>query len=292
MASARSALSGPRTRRRRRRPAAIAVAALLVALGAAASIGLWHGLRAGRHARVLAPVSYPQLLWAPPGTPPLSDAAAAALVTPRPELRPGNAAANAYVPSEAQLHAYYDAPDAQGRTRAQFSPLLGHVTGRPGLAHPTTDDLVQWAAHKWGIPEELLSAQVQLESGTRMDWLGDLAAVSPVVYAQYPSRARVPGGRYVYESMGMAQIKWVPDGTVGAGTEPLRWQSTAFDLDVLGATLRYYYDGDCGWCGAGYTAGQGWGSVGAWYSPTPWGNHGAKRYVGSVKRVLRNREWE
>src|SRR5919204_575681 len=76
---------------------------------------------------------------------------------------------------------------------------------------------------------------------------------------------RAHRGGEAYQSMGIAQVKWTPDGAVGAGTEPLRWLSTAFNLDYYAATLRYYYDGACNWCGPDYSPAQGWKSAGAWY---------------------------
>jgi hypothetical protein len=265
--------------------------ALAVAVGAVVA-GILASLSGpGRHAAP--PVREPQAVWAHAGARPLSDAAAAALVTPEPELRRGNAAADDYVPTTAQLRAFYTARDPSGRTRLQVSRLFGLVTGRPGLAHPSTGELIQWAAHKWGIPEGVLRAQVQVESTTAMGRLGDRTAVSRAVYSRYPPQARIAGGATeVYESMGLTQVKWTPDGRVGAGTEPLRWRSAAFDLDLLGATLRYYYDGECGWCRPGYGAGRAWASVGAWYSPNPWDNAGARRYVQLVKDALRQRSWE
>src|SRR2546429_5218997 len=48
-----------------------------------------------------------QTTWAPVRATPLSDAAAAALVTHRPQVRPANAAANAYVPSDSELAPFH-----------------------------------------------------------------------------------------------------------------------------------------------------------------------------------------
>src|SRR5205823_3290856 len=117
----------------------------------------------------------PQTAWTSPRAQPLADAAAAALITPRPETAPANAAANDYVPTASELRAFRAARDPAGQTRVQVSRLFAHVTGRPGLEHPSTDELIQWAAHKWGIPEDVLRAQVQHESGARMSQLGDRA---------------------------------------------------------------------------------------------------------------------
>ena len=95
----------------------------------------------------------------------------------------------------------------------------------------------------------------------------------------------------MYQSVGIAGEKWLPDGTIGAGTERLRWDSTAFNLDYYAATVRYYYDGHCSWCTRGYQAGQAWRSVGAWFSPNPWGNAGALEYIAKVKAALSQRVW-
>jgi hypothetical protein len=210
--------------------------------------------------------------WTPVGTLPRSDAAAAALVVHRPESRPDNAAVNAYVPKHAEIKAYRRATNRWGQTNLQVSPLTRYVTGRSHLKNPSTDDLIQWTAHKWGIPENWIRAQMALESWWRQSALSDPASV-------------------VMQSMGLMQVKWMPDGSVGAGTEPLRWKSAAFNLDYYGAVTRYYYDGHCRWCTSGYRAGQRWKSIGAWFAPHPWANAHAQGYVGRVKRYLRARVW-
>jgi hypothetical protein len=232
-------------------------------------------------------VAHAQSQWSPAWSKPLSDAQAAALVTLHPEERPANATANEDTPSESQLRAFRDAKNSAGESAVRWNPLFAYVTGRPGITRPSTDDLIQWAAHKWGIPEDLIRAQMTVESDLDMGKLGDRRAVGARWYAQYPPSARVVGADDVYESMGIAQVKWIPDGSVGAGTEPLRRQSTAFNLEFYAASLRYYYDGLCTWCGPSYRAGQAWNSVGAWFSPHPWGNAQALGYVRDVQRILR-----
>ncbi len=227
--------------------------------------------------------------WAPPGERPLSDARAAALVTRVAENRPGNAAANDYVPTDAELAAFH-AAQARARTRGVYNPLTVHVTGRPGIAHPSTDDLIQWVSHKWGIPTNWIRAQLVVESDWRQDQRGDSSEVSARWFRLYPKFSRV-SGRHVFESLGIAQEKWIPNGSVGAGTEPLRWRSTAFNLDYYAATLRYYYDGDCSWCSSSYRPGEAWNSVGAWFSPQPWGNSEAASYIAQVRAALAEHPW-
>ena len=107
----------------------------------------------------------------------------------------------------------------------------------------------------------------------------------------YPPQARIDSDS-VYESMGLTQIKWRPDGSLNPGTEPLRWKSTAFNADYWGSEIRYYYDGYCGWCNPGYSPGQDWNSIGAWYNPSPWNASDAQAYVSRIQGFLAARTWE
>jgi hypothetical protein len=238
------------------------------------------------------PVPYPQTTWAPVGTNPLSDSQAAALVTDEPEDRPENTEANNYRPSDTELSAFFGSQDPNGVTPVEYNPLARYVTGRPGLSNPSTDDLIQWAAHKWGIPEDLVRAQMVIESSWRQSQLGDRATVPPSWYGQYPPQARIAGTSDVYQSMGISQIKWQPDNPLHTGTEPLRWKSVAFNLDFYGATVRYYYDGLCSWCSPGYSAGQELNSIGAWFNPHPWLNAPQLSYIARVTASLADRTWE
>ena len=225
--------------------------------------------------------------WRAPGSPPLSDSEAAARVRPAAEIRPENASANAYRPSSDEIKAFLTGQrDRYGRLPAEYHPALAKVTGN---FSGTTDEILQWAAHKWGIPEDLARAVAVTESYWRQGGYGDRAIV--VNPALYPVDSRIPGTSDVYESLGLMQIKWRPDGSQSIGTEPLRWKSTAFNADYWAAGVRYYYDGACSWCGAGYSAGQEKMSIGAWYSPHPWGNPGQRDYATKVWNHTANRTW-
>ena len=237
--------------------------------------------------------SHPVTAWAPVGSRPLSDSEAASFVIHRSENRPNNVAANNYRPTDAELAAFHSY-DSQA---PEASSLRAYVTGRPGLSNPSTDDLIQWVAHKWGIPEDWIRAQMVVESqwGGTMGWnqhsMGDRTSVPSSWYSQYPPQARVADTGDVYESMGLASVKWRADGSVNPGSEPLRWESTAFNLDLYAADVRYFYDGDCIWCGSGYSAGQQWNSIGAWFSPYTWSNQQAQTYIGWVQTALGKRAW-
>jgi hypothetical protein len=260
--------------------------------------------------------SHPQAGWAPcnrnaqsgraSAFRPLSSGAAAALVAHQPETRPFNArqyvldgrrypSLNSYVPTRAELRRFRRARLSDGRTVVRFNPYLVYVDGRDGLRHPSTDDLIQWGAHKWGIPEDWLRAEYVQESYWNGFQLGDQASVGPRWYAVYPPQARVPGSHQVFESMGITQVKWRVDGSVGAGTEPLRWESTAFNIDYQAAMVRFYYDNPSqarsAWGDASYAPCQAWRSVGGWFSPYPWGNSGQAQYAGLVQQHLASRAW-
>ena len=174
--------------------------------------------------------------------------------------------------------------DKYNRTALMYNRLTAYVTGS---FSGTTDEILQWAAHKWGIPEDVVRAVATNESYWKMSQLGDRKTV--VDPLSYPLLSRVSGTSDVYQSLGIMQIKWTPQG-LHPGTEPLRWKSTAFNADYWGAVVRYYYDGLCDWCGSGYASGQAWASIGAWYNPSPW-NTGSQTYQEHVQTRLAQRPW-
>jgi hypothetical protein len=278
-------LPRPRSAFLQRRAVAAAALVLVIAI-AAAVVVIVSSSHSARF--TLAPNEHDVTAWTSPQSRPLSDSAAAALVALNPENRPANRAANDYVPTTRQLEAFYK---AQRDGPGVHNPLAVYVTGRPGIKDPSTDDLIQWASHKWGIPTNWVRAQVAVESYWRQSERGDLTSVDRRGFREYPSFSRVPGSEHVYESVGIASEKWLPGNTIGAGTKQLRWESTAFNLDYYAATIRYYYDGDCSWCTSGYHAGEAWNSVGAWFSPNPWGNTGARKYIAKVQTALAQRVW-
>lgn len=231
-----------------------------------------------------------QQAWRPPGSPPLRDAAARALVAPRAETRPANARANRYRPSRRKLAAFrrsvYRAGPNAGRRLVSLNPLVKHVTGR---FTGSTDEILQWAAYKWGIPEDVLRAVAANESNWRQGRVGDRR--DGVDARRYPRPVRIDSDS-VYESAGLMQIKWRPNGSLNPGTEPLRRRSTAFRVDYAAAGVRYYYDGRCSWCAPGYGRGQAWESIGAHYSPSPWLNAEMLDYIARIQQILSARPWE
>jgi hypothetical protein len=292
---------------------------MLVIAGVLAAVGIYvltQSLAASSARVPLRAERHPQKTWvacnrnARNGQPstfqPLSDRLAASLVTPQPEVRRDNAvpytvngvrqpAANSYVPTAAQIRAFLAAKSNYGQTNVEFNPYYKYVDGRDGMKHPSTDDLIQWAAHKWGIPEDWLRAEYVKESYWNQFMLGDDTPVPASWYRLYPSQSRVPHSSGVYQSLGITQVRWAPDGSLHPGTEPLRWLSTSFNVDYQAATVRFYYDNPQGsrtaWGDGSYVPCQAWNSIGAWYQPYPWNNAGQHGYVASVQGILSDREW-
>lgn len=197
----------------------------------------------------------------PVGSAPLSDAEAATRVLRSSwEPRPENHTANHRTPTSTELAAFRSV----NATPALYKDkVTGNFTG-------TTDEIIQWAAHKWGIDEDTIRAAAVQESWWRMSALGD-------------------GGI----SYGLMQIK----STTSKGTYPLSEQSTAFNVDYYGASLRYYFDGAATWlndpcCFSGitYKAGDIWGSAGAWFAGR-WYTAPAVDYMNLVKGRLSTRTW-
>jgi hypothetical protein len=231
---------------------------------------------------------------------PLSDTAAAALVTRMTENRASTNAnsnsvvgdANHHRPSSAEIGAFLNNErDLHGLLPAQLNPYAQYVTG--GFTG-TTDEIIQWGAAKWGVPADWLRAEYIRESNWKMTVLGDLAWVKDVT--KYPVYSRYSSSQ-VYQSLGITGVKWNhPDANhSGMGTEPLRWKSTAFNIDYQLATVRFFFDNPQGkrsaWGDGTYGACNNWLSIGGWYSPYPWNNSFQNDYVNSVKTTLNNRTW-
>jgi hypothetical protein len=216
------------------------------------------------------------------------DAAAAAAVHDSTwEPRPDNAKYNKVTPTHLELRPVDDADRA-------YSPLwnkyiLGRITGD---FTGTTDEIFQWAAVKWGVPDNLLRAIAYQESNWRQSNFGDYvdnAALCPPGYNALPCPV-------TFGIVGTKSTSW-------PGLFPWNRDSTAAAVDVLGAWLRGCDEGWAWWLGEHgntshgvYQAGNIWGCVGAWYSgswldgtaTTP---HTGENYIAEVQTWMRERPW-
>jgi len=190
------------------------------------------------------------------GAGPLTDAQAARLVhRSKWEPRPNNRSDNERMPTRAQL-AHFRSQDPIPYGHA----VTGHFTG-------TTDEIIQWAAEKWGFAPNLLRAVATVESWWNMSTVGNAGS-----------------------AFGLFQIR-IPYHCC----YPLIADSTAFNADYYGAYLRGLYNGRDGWLntvprGRTYKAGDLWGSVGEWASGR-WHLGTSASYVAEVRKRLAQRTW-
>jgi hypothetical protein len=201
----------------------------------------------------------------PVGSPILSDAEAAAKVRRSSfEPRPENATANRRVPTAAELQRFHAYTGQWANCDNLRRKVTGNFTG-------TTDEILQWAAWKWGLPEETLRAAAASESWWRMSFVGDNG-----------------------QSFGILQIKNVERWH--GGTYPLSKDSTAFNADYYAGIVRHYFEGCASWMksysfnGTSYQAGDLWGSIGAWYSGD-WHSDASRNYQNDVRKNEADKPW-
>ncbi len=203
----------------------------------------------------------------------LSDGDAAARVRRSSfEPRPGNSSFNETMPTEEQLQSYRDNVDFAFGKR-----VSGRFTG-------TTDEIIQWAAHKWGLDEDHLRAIAVVESYWRQSHYSDGSTNGVDIYGN--PQIHAAGG-------GLISITAVHSAAINSGLAKI---STAFNVDYLGAIIRNNYEGRTTWLndverGREYTAGDIWGSIAVWYSGR-WYANGSNEYIDRVQSELANRTWE
>ncbi len=124
------------------------------------------------------------------------------------ENRPGNATYNA----------------TRGTTANTAYPrVTGNFTG-------TTDEILQWVACKWGIDEDLVRAQVAIESWWDQKAGGDLTSTQ----ANCHPDVRTTSGQCP-ESIGLMQVRYVYHGTAFVNSNAIR--SSAYNVDYAFADL-------------------------------------------------------
>jgi len=194
------------------------------------------------------------------------------------EPRPENNGANNTVPLVVSVPGF--TPNNGGtdqRARALADRTTGNFKG-------TTDEIIQWAACKWGFSDEVVRAQAVSESTWYQSTAGDVIASQAYCQAGYV--APCP------QSFGLLQIK----ATAWPGTFPLSRDSTAFNLDYALMARRVCYEGWTNWLysypggNVAYRAGDLWGCIGNWYSGT-WYGPGTQSYIDDVKANLSAKPW-
>ena len=222
----------------------------------------------------------------PPGSALPSDAQCAARVKHKPENKRVNVTYNA-TPGNQQLGSdIFGGDDPRAYAEIGFR-VTGYFSG-------TTDEILQWAACKWGIDEDIVRAQAAIESWWHQDAKGDWGTDSN----------RCPPGHGLGvddpvdhpdtcpESWGLLQTRYPYQASAWPGMA----NSTAFEADTAYAIWRACYEGYEVWLnqvdhGQAYGPGDVWGCVGRWYAGR-WHTAEAEYYIGRVKGYLNDRIWE
>lgn len=193
---------------------------------------------------------------------PRSSRAAARLVTRNGyEPRRMNLRANRRVPGRKMLRDW--------RRRSEM-PYKRFVNGR---FRGTTDEIIQWAALKWGLDTNTMRAVAVVESWWDMRTLGDNGDSFGIYQVRRPYHCR--------------------------GNCAIARHFTAFNADYYGAIIRSYFDGKQTWLrretdnGKPYRAGDLKGSMGAWYSGRWWGppDRPIEPYLGWIQQRRAEKTW-
>jgi len=189
------------------------------------------------------------------------------------EVRPDNATYN-------QTKGHATAADP---SYPRFARVTGNFTG-------TTDELIQWAACKWGIDEDVLRAQVAKESWWHQNAAGDLTSDPTICAPGHPIGADGHPGQCP-ESMGLLQVRT----QYFRSTINDAIASSAYNLDVTLAVWRTCFEGEETWLntverGQPYVAGDLWGCIGRWFAGR-WHTAPAETYIAAVKDNLSQRVW-
>ena len=238
------------------------------------------------------------------------------------EPRPWNTKRNSVVPDRAAV-----AKSLASHKRSTFgtydtrwdSLLLARVDG---AMTGTTDEILQWAACKWGLPDNLIRAIAHHESTWNQYLTYQASPGRPVTYygsGDFPAAGgsdptysstitRLGGFDYTrfygsgisprtFSIVGvMSYDGWRPDWPDQTnGTFPFNRDSTAFAVDYLGAELRGCYEGWKFWLrdtgNGSYAAGDLWGCVGSWFAGS-WHAPAGDAYAAGVRaEAEQERPW-
>ncbi len=188
----------------------------------------------------------------PPGAVLPSGAECAARVRPAPENRPENVAANNRT---GRTIPFIEGANATGNS--QLAPRVdGNFTG-------TTDEIIQWAACKWGFDEDVIRAQTVRESWWIQSTNGDNG-----------------------ESWGILQVRT----PYHPNTFPESRDSTAFNADYTLASRRSCFEGYFSHWISSAARGDLWGCTGLWYSGR-YRDAPALNYISEVQDHLNARTW-
>jgi hypothetical protein len=183
----------------------------------------------------------------------------------------------------------------------------------------TTDEIIQWAACKWGLADDFLRAEADVEStwyqyltypsGRCVDeyGCGDWFTSEPYTARKTYCDGLAASGGYDYKlDFGDATCPktfsivgimswWNPAWGYNwsdnqNGTFPFTRNSTAMALDFMASQMRGCLEGWQWELGSSYQAGDLWGCAGAWYSGS-WHDSAANTYISHVQSEMSAKPW-
>jgi autotransporter family porin len=199
--------------------------------------------------------------------------------SPEREIRPGNWRANHTTGRRVGAHFLTgDKPAADQRLAPRIN---GHFTG-------TTEEILRWAACKWGINQDVVFAQAAVESWWRQSTLGHWGTNGSACPAGHKPTAQHPR---CAQSYGILQNRYPYEKSAW----PAIGDSTAMSADTAYAVWRACYDGDETWLNTvqhvgHYHRGDMWGCVGRWFADR-WYTLAAQAYIARVQAYLHEHIW-
>jgi hypothetical protein len=171
------------------------------------------------------------------------------------------------------------------RAGSRLAPRIdGKFTG-------TTEEILRWAACKWGVDEDLVRAQAAIESWWRQDTRGDFGTDASRCPPGHGLGVDGQAGKCP-ESYGILQNRYPYMISAFPGAA----DSTAMNADLAYGIWRMCFEGYETWLntverGRQYRAGDAWGCVGRWFSGR-WHTDASEQYVARVRDYLNQRIWE
>lgn len=213
----------------------------------------------------------------------------ALLSQPSSEGIPANISYNHTTPTAAELSTFHALPLWQGEAlTADFARVDGDFTA-------TTDQIIRWAACKWGLDENALRAEAWYETNWIESSRGDKR--TDATQCQTPNWNGWDGTE-CWQSYGMFQAKVFDYNIWPEGRD-----STAFNSDFRAAYLRACMNGDMPYLSRAGTPVPGyptypsvdpnymfWGCMGEWASGA-WFDVGATEYITFVRRTKLAAPW-
>jgi hypothetical protein len=182
--------------------------------------------------------------------------------------------------------------DRFNRVRGVPGKLKGKTLARvDGDFAGTTDEILQWAACKWGIPADVARAMAVVESYWKMTELGDWTRQLERCAPGLPTRS-TERPEECAESLGILQVRYL----YHRDTYPEVALSTAYNADYALGVWRACFEGEESWLAdqprnSGYRKGDALGCFGRW-AAGEWWTPKARKYVERLKSELRERKWE